>query len=108
MGKKTSSEDFMNLLDDQDGAAETMAFDPAKKSGFQKKPGSSARSRPSMKIGGYQLGPVQQELVEFVLKRTPAVVTKWATSSEAKLLLGRVEHSVVKVRRALQSLRTRK
>ncbi len=105
MGKKTSSEDFMNLLDDQETSGKAMAFDPAKKRTSSERKFKTTGPKPAMKIGTYQLGPVQQELVEFVINRTPTFVTKWATSDEAKHLMERVGHSYSRVKHVWRGIR---
>jgi hypothetical protein len=67
--QKISSKDFLNLLDDQESSKEKAAFKP--KPAVEKK-----------------LGPVQKELLDLVLSKTPPSVAKWATT-----LVGRMRRS---------------
>ena len=57
--KKIVSEDFLHLLDEQEARTEKVAFKPKKKREVEP---------------GFQLTPVQQELVDFALKHSPKFV----------------------------------
>jgi hypothetical protein len=62
--KNISSDDFLNLLADQE-TSEVMAFQPKKV-----KPSSGG-------VAEDKLGPVQRELLEFALDSAPTFVSKW-------------------------------
>jgi hypothetical protein len=75
--KKTTSQDFLNLLSDQEEGSEKMAFTPV----------SSKRRR---KMSKPRLSPIQKELIDFVIQRTPKSLTQFISSDLADQIATRL------------------
>jgi hypothetical protein len=91
--KKISSQDFLDLMDEQVVAPEKMAFNPSKK------PSSASTKKAKtpetiLLLGRYKLTPVQEELVQFALNKTPKFVINLVSSPVARTLLERAQATV--------------
>jgi|GEM_PF-2393844 len=91
--KKISSQDFLNLMDEQEAGPEKMAFNPAK----EIKPKKAAKvkaAKPELFLGRFKLTPMQQEWVKFAEARTPRFVKDIVGSPTAQRLVERVENKL--------------
>lgn len=86
--KKISSQDFLNLMDEQESRLEKPAFNPAQKITPKK---TKKKTRIALFGGRYTLTPVQEEWFQFAVAKTPRFVKKLATSPAARKLVSRVE-----------------
>lgn len=86
--KKISSQDFLNLMDEQDDAREKMAFNPKKKATPRK---VKAKKQPEPLFGNYKLSPLQEEWLKFAVARTPKFVVDFVKSPAAQKLVAEVE-----------------
>lgn len=85
--KKSSTQDFINLLDDQELANEKPPFKPAKAKRTQNagKSASQARSKSS-----FRLTPMQKEWLRFAAGRCPEFITRAVTSDRAVNFLEKI------------------
>jgi len=88
--KKISSQDFLNLMDEQEAGPEKMAFNPAKE--IKPKKVKVKAVKPELFLGRFKLTPMQQEWVKFAEARTPRFVKDLVTSPTAQRLVEQVEH----------------
>lgn len=82
--KKTSSKDFLNLLDEQEVIKDRIAFEPPKKKRKTK------ATKKTYTIRGIELGVLQSEWVNFAINNTPQFVKDAITSKPAQEILTRV------------------
>lgn len=115
--KKISSKDFIDLLDDQEMAAEKPAFKPtqAKRTKVKTASSSATSSTHTHKAKtqtaapkGFTLTPMQREWIELALSSTPGVVTKIVTSDRALNLLEMIYASLDEAIAALYRLRAQR
>jgi hypothetical protein len=86
--KKISSQDFMNLLDEQENSTERIAFKPRK-----------VTEAPKAK-----LGPVQKELLDLAIGFTPKFIADWAKSEAAQKWVDRIGVSVGEIKTAISRI----
>lgn len=96
--KKISSEDFLNLLDDQEAAPTKRTFEPQKK--------KSKKDKIRLKFGKHQLSPVQDELLRLVLAKTP-LVSRYAKPDKIQDFADRLDQSLSEVKTTFQRVRTK-
>jgi len=85
---KISSQDFLNLMDEQEVAPEKMAFNPTKKTTPKKL--AKAKKKSVLFLGKYKLTPLQEEWVQFAVARTPKFVVDLVSSPAAQKLVSRI------------------
>ena len=91
--KKISSQDFLNLMDEQEVAPEKMAFNPTKAPNRKAKK-TKAKTKDTRLLGRYKLTPMQEEWVQFAVARTPKFVKDIVASPGAQKIVLQLETTV--------------
>ena len=86
--KKISSQDFLNLMDEQDSSSEKVPFAQKSKPKPQR---LKSKKKPIQILGRYTLTPMQEEWVQFAIARTPKFVWNLVASPTAQKLVDKVQ-----------------
>lgn len=118
--RKISSQDFLDMMDEQESSKGNPAFKPARAADPKKK--TSAKAKPTAKkamrkqtefaleeyptqlpfdLSNLPLTPLQKEWVQFAIANTPKFVVDLVSSPQAKMLVDTVVDQVERLRKRI-------
>lgn len=94
--KKISSQDFLNLMDEQESGPAKMAFNPAREI-KPKRVRTKMKPQPELLLGRFKLTPIQQEWLKFAEARTPRFVREIVASPTTQFFVKKIESQLTRL-----------